>query len=291
MRKIAKAVSRALRRNLGAGLLIFVPVAFTIWLVRLGWQFIDKPVRSLFAAPELVDGKLPPGVVPRVADYLQKATDGAISVLDRPGLGLLVLLAAIYIVGLLTRSFLGRLVVRLGEGIVRRLPLIGNVYTGTKQILEPILTGGGEHFRHAVVLEYPRRGIYAIGFVTSPSQGEVKDIAPDEMINIFLPTTPNPTSGFMLVVPKKDLTYLNMSVEDAVKLIISGGIVAPPGGEGTVDDRDVRVANPPAPSPAPPPAPPPAPRDTPSDTQAPAQQRKPDGAGASPKEPPDGGAA
>lgn len=238
MRRFFHAVLSALRKNIGAGLLVFVPVALTVWLVTVVWTWLDSPVRSLFREP-------PPGATglwAAVARALVRASAGAITVLDRPGVGLFVLFAGIYVLGLLTRTFLGRGLVAIGEAIVRRLPLVGNIYTGTKQILAAVLAGSGGSFRDAVLFEYPRKGIYAIGFVTSPSRGEIQDRTREETVNVFLPTTPNPTSGFLLMVPRNDLTYLEMTVEDAVKLIISGGIVSPD------ETKAVRVTNPAAPA-------------------------------------------
>lgn len=238
MQRLFPAVLSALRKNIGAGILVFVPVAFTVWLVTVVWMWLDSPVRSLFREP-------PPqatGLVAAVARALHGVSGGTIAVLDRPGLGLFVLFAGIYLLGLLTRTFLGKGLVALGEAIVHRLPLVGNIYRGTKQILAAILSGGEGHFRHAVLFEYPRKGLYAIGFVTSPSRGEIQDRTREDTVNVFLPTTPNPTSGFLLMVPRSDLTYLEMTVEDAVKLIISGGIVAPE------ETKPLRVTNPPAPA-------------------------------------------
>lgn len=236
MRRFFNAVLSALRKNIGAGLLVFVPVALTIWLVTVVWTWLDSPIRALFREPA-------PGATgfgAAVARALVRLTAGGITVLDRPGVGLFVLFAGIYVLGLLTRTFIGRGLVAIGEAIVRRLPLVGNIYTGTKQILAAVLAGGQGSFRHAVLFEYPRKGIYAIGFVTSASRGEIKDRTREDTLNVFLPTTPNPTSGFLLMVPGSDLTYLEMTVEDAVKLIISGGIVAPD------ETTAVRVTNPPA---------------------------------------------
>jgi len=236
VRRFLHAVLSALRKNIGAGLLVFVPVALTIWLVTVVWTWLDSPIRALFREP-------PPGATglwAAVARALVRVTAGGITVLDRPGVGLFVLFAAIYVLGLLTRTFLGRGLVAIGEAIVRRLPLVRNIYTGTKQILAAVLAGGQGSFRDAVLFEYPRKGIYAIGFVTSASRGEIQDRTREDTVNVFLPTTPNPTSGFLLMVPRGDLTYLEMTVEDAVKLIISGGIVAPD------ETKAVRVTNPPA---------------------------------------------
>lgn len=237
MKKLMASLYDTSKKNLGAGLLIFVPIAFVVWLIVFMTNYIDEPVRSLFRMPT----PEATGIIAIIARFLNVITAGVISAFDQPGAGLFVLIASIYLLGLATRSVLGNLFVKLGEAIVGRLPLIGAAYRGTKQILEPILTGGGDHFRYAVILEYPRKGIYAVGFVTSHTQDELREDIDfvGEMINIFLPTTPNPTSGFMLVVPKRDLIYLDMSVEDAVKLIISGGIVAP-----RVNGESIRIRNP-----------------------------------------------
>jgi len=243
MRAVTRAFAGALRRNVGAGLLVFVPIALTIWLVRVVWVWLDSPVRRVFRTPE--PGAT--GVFAALARLTQYLFGDALAFLDRPGVGLLVLFALIYLVGFLARTFVGGKFVALGEAILRRVPLVRNIYTGTKQILEAILSGSERHFSEVVLLEYPRRGIYSIGFVTSPARGEVQAHMTGETVNVFLPTTPNPTSGYLLVMPRGDLTILDMSVEDAVKLIISGGIVTPASKNGTV-----RVSNPgPGDAPAP----------------------------------------
>jgi uncharacterized membrane protein len=117
---------------------------------------------------------------------------------------------------------------RLSERVLGQMPVIRNVYSAVKQILETVLAQQSNAFREAVLIEYPRRGIWAIGFLTGSTKGEVQNLTEEECINVFLPTTPNPTSGFLLFVPKKDLIPLSMSVEDAIKMVISGGIVTPP---------------------------------------------------------------
>ncbi len=108
------------------------------------------------------------------------------------------------------------------------MPVIRSVYSAIKQVLETILKQQSKAFRQAVLIEYPRRGIWAVGFITGTTEGEVQNLTMQEVVNVFLPTTPNPTSGFLLFVPSKDVVLLSMSVEEAVKMVISGGIVTPP---------------------------------------------------------------
>jgi len=145
-----------------------------------------------------------------------------------PGLGLILVVILVFAVGLLTRNFVGRKIVRLGENIVDRIPLVRVIYAGVKQLLETIFLQKTEAFKKVALVEYPRRGAYVIGFITGESKGEVQNKTDKNMINIFIPTTPNPTSGFYILIPEDELILLNMSVEDAFKLIISGGIVSPP---------------------------------------------------------------
>lgn len=238
MRALFRVLGGALRRNVGAGLLVFVPLALTVWLVRVVWAWLDSPIRRIFRQP-VPDAPEATGVLAALARLVHDLFGDALVVLDRPGVGLLVLIALIYLVGFVARTFVGGKLVALGEAVLRRVPLVRSIYTGTKQILEAILSGSERHFNEVVLIEYPRRGIYAIGFVTSPARGEVQAHMSGETVNVFLPTTPNPTSGYLLVLPRSDLTVLDMSVEDAVKLIISGGIVAP-----AARNSRVRVANP-----------------------------------------------
>ena len=130
-------------------------------------------------------------------------------------------------VGFLTAGLIGRYIIKLGERIIQRLPIIRSVYGALKQIFESVLASSSESFREVVLVEYPRRGIWAIAFITGITKEEVQNITDNEMVNIFLPTTPNPTSGFLLFVPKDELIQLNMTVEEGIKMVISGGIVTP----------------------------------------------------------------
>ena len=144
-----------------------------------------------------------------------------------PGLGLLLMLAFLTLVGMLTAGLAGRTLVRIGERLLSRMPIVRSVYGTLKQIFETVLAQKSRSFREVVLVEYPRRGLSAIGFVTGPTRGEIQARSQEEMVNVFLPTTPNPTSGFLLFVPKTDLIHLDMTIEEGMKMVISGGIVGP----------------------------------------------------------------
>ena len=116
---------------------------------------------------------------------------------------------------------------KVGERILDNTPVVRSIYGAIKQIMETVMSTNSESFRDVVLVEYPKKGIWVIGFVTGETKGEVQTLNEEILINVFIPTTPNPTSGFLLFVPKKDLIYMKMKVEDAVKMVISGGIVTP----------------------------------------------------------------
>lgn len=201
------SVGQRLRAYLFAGILVTAPIFITLYLAYVFVTFVDSKINPLIPAKYNPETYLPFAV---------------------PGLGLLVLVVALILVGALTASFFGRLWVRLSERLLNQMPVIRNVYSAVKQILETILAQQSNAFREAVLIEYPRRGLWAIGFLTGTTKGEVQNLTEEECINVFLPTTPNPTSGFLLFVPKKDIVRLSMTVEDAIKMVISGGIVTPP---------------------------------------------------------------
>ncbi|NLC76777.1 MAG: DUF502 domain-containing protein [Clostridia bacterium] len=144
------------------------------------------------------------------------------------GLGFLTMIVLVFLTGIFTTNVLGRRLLAYGERLITRMPIAGVIYRTVKQILDAFATGEQNAFQRVVMLEYPRRGIWALAFVTGTSKGEVQEKTKDTVINVFLPTTPNPTSGFLLMVPEEDLIYLDMSVEDGIKMIISGGVITPP---------------------------------------------------------------
>ena len=143
-----------------------------------------------------------------------------------PGLELVIAIIFFIILGLVTSTLFGRTIVSYFDTLIKRVPLAGNIYTAIKQITETFSKTDSSS-QKVVMFEYPRKGIQAIGFMTSHAKGEIRDKAGIEMVNVFVPTTPNPTSGFLLFVPKEDVVILDMKYEDAIKLIVSAGMVIP----------------------------------------------------------------
>ena len=135
---------------------------------------------------------------------------------------------ALSLVGYLAAGLMGRTLIRAGERLLNRMPVVRTVYGALKQIFETVLAHKATAFRQVVLVEYPRRGLWCLAFVSGKTEGEVQNLNEDELVNIFLPTTPNPTSGFLLFVPRRDLTPLSMTVEEGIKMVVSGGIVTPP---------------------------------------------------------------
>ncbi len=146
-----------------------------------------------------------------------------------PGFGLIVSFFTLTMIGFLTANIAGRTLISYGEQILGRMPVVRNLYRGLKQIFETALSQRGNSFKKAALIEYPRRGLWAIVFLATGTRGEVAHLIGDdqELVSVFLPTTPNPTSGFLLFVPRTDIIELEMGVEDAAKLVISAGLVAP----------------------------------------------------------------
>ena len=144
-----------------------------------------------------------------------------------PGLGVIITLILIFTIGLVTRSYLGKKLAILGDRMVRQIPLVRGIYNALKQFVDAVFSDKGQSFKKAVLIEYPRKGLYSIAFVTGVSRGEVQAKTLQRCVNVFVPTTPNPTSGFYIMVPEGDMITLDMTVEEAFTLIISGGIVSP----------------------------------------------------------------
>ena len=144
-----------------------------------------------------------------------------------PGIGLLAGLIVVVTAGALTRNYFGRKLVRYGEEVMQSIPGVRSVYGAVKQIVETVGATNSRAFREVVMIEYPRKGIWCLGFLTGITKGEVQHVTTKPVLNVFLPTTPNPTSGFLLFVPEEDVIRLNMSVEEGLKMVISGGIVTP----------------------------------------------------------------
>ena len=203
-----------------AGLLVVAPVGITFWLSWLVLSFIDSRVTPLIPATYNPNTYVPFAI---------------------PGLGVVVLVVFLIIIGALTRVLLGRWIVRGGEHLLGRMPVVRSIYAATKQIVETVLANQSDAFRQVVLFEYPRRGSWAIGFVTGQTKGEVQNITEDEVVNVFLPTTPNPTSGYLLFLPRKELVELSMTEEEGIKMIISGGIVTPPDNRSHDEKTKIKI--------------------------------------------------
>jgi uncharacterized membrane protein len=189
-----------------AGILVVGPIAFTLYLIWLFIHSIDGLVAALL--PEQYN---PETYLPNV-----------------PGFGLLIGVIVLTLLGALTAGYLGRLVLRVSERVVARMPVVRGIYSAVKQIFETVLASQSDTFREVVLVEYPRAGMWTVAFVTVKPEGLIAAQSGPDAVAIYVPTTPNPTSGFLVFVPRRDLVTLPMTVEEGIKFVISCGIVAPP---------------------------------------------------------------
>lgn len=195
-----------LRAYFLAGVLVTAPIAFTAYIAWWFISFIDNWVRPLIPAGYLPDSYLPFSI---------------------PGLGLLVVVIALTLVGAFAAGYVGRLMLGYGESWVARMPVVRGVYGAAKQIAETILAKKSTAFREVVMLEYPRRGLWALGFITGPAHPEVQRHSAEEIVHVFIPCAP-PTTGYLVMAPRSEVVALDMPVDDGLKLVVSGGIIIPP---------------------------------------------------------------
>ncbi len=193
-----------LRAYFLAGILVTAPISITFYIA---WLFID-----------FVDRQVTPWI-PTAWNPKQWGV---------PGMGLLLVVVALTVVGALTAGILGRLWIRFSEAIMQRMPVLRGIYSAVKQIFETMLSQKSQAFREVAVIEYPRRGMWSLAFISGSAAPQVNRCAGEEMISVFVPTTPNPTSGFLLFLPRAEVHVLDMTVDEGFKLLISCGIVAPP---------------------------------------------------------------
>ena len=205
-----KNLKRRLRNIFITGLLITLPIVLT-WFIL---QFLFKNLDAL--SPVFTNVLIQLGA-PFPEGY------------RIPFLGVLMTLLIILTVGWLTTSFFGKKIFKIGETLFEKIPFVRRIYTGSKQVVISIAQADTSAFRKVVLLEFPRRGLLAIGFVTGESRGEVQRLTQENMFNVFVPTMPNPTSGFLIFAPSDELTEVSMSIEEGIKYVVSGGIVTPPG--------------------------------------------------------------
>jgi uncharacterized membrane protein len=194
-----------MRKYLIAGLLVWMPLGVTFLVVRAIVGFLDK---SLLLLPDAFQPD-------RLLGF------------HIPGLGVLLAVALVLITGMIMANLLGRRLVAFWESLLARIPLVRTLYSAVKQIMEAVLATDAKSFRKVLLVEYPRKGVWSLAFMTSDDLGEVQDKTIANVISVFIPTTPNPTSGFVLMVPESDVIELDMAVEEGLKMIISMGVVVP----------------------------------------------------------------
>ncbi len=213
------APKSTLRSYFVTGLLIWVPLVITLWVLNLIVSTMDQSLQLLpeHLQPERLLGRRVPGV------------------------GVLLTLLVIFVTGLLTRNILGQGLVRLWEGLLSRIPIVRSIYSSVKQVSDTVLSPSGQAFRKAMLVQYPRPGVWTIGFQTGTPAHEVRAAVSVEMVSVYVPTTPNPTSGFFLMFPRHETIELAMSVDEALKYVVSMGVVAPDPHTGKAA-RDARAA-------------------------------------------------
>jgi uncharacterized membrane protein len=197
--------ARQLRNYLIAGLLIWIPIVVTVWVVRFLSGILDQSIVLLPPSwrPEALFGQ-----------YI-------------PGFGILLALLVLLLTGFLTRDLIGDKLVEVVERLIRKIPVIGPVYGGAKTFSETVLTDKGTSFKQVVMVEFPRPGAWSIGFLMADNPAEIRARTGRDMLNVFVPTTPNPTTGFLIAVESTELHYMDMSVDDAFKLIFTLGVITP----------------------------------------------------------------
>nr|WP_246337378.1 DUF502 domain-containing protein [Azospirillum oleiclasticum] len=201
-----------------AGVLVTAPIAITAYIAWWFISFIDNTVRPLIPAGYMPDYYLPFSV---------------------PGIGVLVVILALTLIGAFAAGYVGRLLLRAGEGVVARMPVVRSVYGALKQIFETVLAKKSNAFREVVMVEYPRHGLWSMGFITGTAHPEMQKVSAEEMVHVFIPCAP-PTAGYLIVAPRREVVVLNMTVEDGLKLVVSGGIVSPPDrGSGEVAELPI----------------------------------------------------
>jgi len=206
--RILSFLREAIRRYFVAGILFFAPIGVTIWAIASIIIWLDNLLLPRFIKLVLPNIEQPPSI---------------------PLVGMLFTFVVILLLGVIARHLLGGEFQRAWERLLSRVPVARSIYGGVKQLVEAIFASSSQsaRFRRVVLVEYPRKGVYALAFTTGPARGIVQEITEEEVINCFVPTTPNPTSGFYLLIPEGELIEVALTVEDAFKLVMSAGLVTP----------------------------------------------------------------
>jgi uncharacterized membrane protein len=204
--RLRPGLSARLRAYFFAGILVTAPIGITIYLAWSVVTWVDESVLPF----------LPPKYNPET--YLP---------FSLPGIGLIVLIIFLTAIGAITAGMIGRMVVGYSERVLSRTPVIRSVYSATKQIFETMLAQKSAAFREVVLVEFPRTGMWSIGFITGVTEGEIQELTDEQVLNVYIPTTPNPTSGYLCFVARSEVYPLSMSVEEGIKMVVSGGLVSP----------------------------------------------------------------
>ena len=204
------SIKHRLRTFFITGLLITLPIAFTFFILNFLFKGLDNSISPLFTQLLIFMG------APVTKEF------------HVPGVGIVMTIIIIFFVGVLTTNIFGEKLIRWGESIVAKIPVVRGIYTGVKQVVTTVIQTDTNAFSKCVLVEFPRKGVHTLGFITSEARGEIQMKTKEQVCNVFVPTTPNPTSGFLIFVPENELIDLEMPIEDGLKLVISGGIVVPP---------------------------------------------------------------
>ena len=203
-----------LKKYLLAGLLVWLPLAVTIWVLQAGLGLLDGMFGWFLNGSQIV---------------LPMAAQSSIATLRQiPGLGVIVMLAGLLLTGMFATNIFGQWALRNGHRLLNKIPIVKQIYSSVQQVADTLFSSSGNAFREAVLVQYPRTGTWTIAFVTGKPGGEAALHLPGDYLSVYVPTTPNPTSGFFLMLARADVIALQMSVDDALKYVISMGVVAPP---------------------------------------------------------------
>jgi uncharacterized membrane protein len=202
------------KKYLIAGLLVWLPLAITIWVLQAALGMLDGVFGHMISAGQAI---------------LPEAARSSLEVLRRiPGLGLVVVVAGLLLTGVFAANMFGQWALNQASRLVNKIPIVKSIYSSVKQVSDTLFSSSGNAFREAVLVQYPRQGSWTIAFVTGKPGGETAIHLSGDYVSLYVPTTPNPTSGFFLMVPRADVIVLQMSVDEALKYVISMGVVAPP---------------------------------------------------------------
>ncbi|GGX14496.1 DUF502 domain-containing protein [Undibacterium macrobrachii] len=210
-----------MRKYFITGLLTLVPIAITAWVLHAVISSMDQ---TLLLLPE---------------QWRPEALIG----LKIPGFGVVLTVLIIFITGLLTRNFIGNYIVSAWEALLNRIPIVNSIYSSVKQVSDTLFSSSGNAFSKALLIEYPRQGAWTIAFLTGKPSGDVSKHLGEDFISVYVPTTPNPTSGYFLIIPKKDAIELDMSVDTALKYVVSMGVVAPEVAEKVAEQNNATKNN------------------------------------------------